>query len=143
VSRPMPAFDRFDIAQHEAAHVVVGVSLGLRLYEAALTLRPGETWGGHCWFPRGHNEALAIMYAAGIAWERALRNGRSPIDAKLCRALVSSRHAVQTCVRAAGAIIATSSAIHTRVTRALLDQNLRGRDVEAIARGERPGVDDL
>lgn len=130
-----------DTAQHEAAHLVVGVSLGLSLRRAVIEPAP-QDWQapGYCWFPRGVRRkrlALATMYAAGIAWENAIGNTEAETDARLCRELVGSLHDVTTCVKFAGALLVTLAPIHTRVTRALLDRDLSGRDVVRIARGER------
>jgi hypothetical protein len=132
---------RLRTAQHEAAHVVVGVALGLRLREACLrvTAWPDGTWSaGHVTFPSGPREALAIMYAAGIAYERAAR-GRvvyyQPDLAEL-RAIVSGRAGERACIRAAAAILEARASAHEAVTRALLERDLRARDITCIARGE-------
>ncbi len=133
-------------AQHEAAHVVVGCALGLRLARAALApapeLEPNED--GAAWFavaPR-HRQAWALTVAAGIAWERAATGERHPHaasgDARLLRRLVRGRHARAALVRAAGAMLATLAPVHARVTRALLERDLGPADVAALARGERP-----
>jgi hypothetical protein len=52
-------------AQHEAAHVVVGVSLGLRLVRATV-LSPVPDELGFAEFYEGAREAFLLMYAAGL-----------------------------------------------------------------------------
>lgn len=129
------------VAQHEAAHVVVGVALGLRMRAAVLEpARPGFTQSGYAWFPTGarrKREALALMYAAGVAWDRAVGDRFTATDTRLVRAYVSGRHGVESCVRAAAAMLAGLGPAHARVTRALLERDLSGADITALARGER------
>ena len=135
-----------EVAQHEVAHVVVGVALGLRMDRAALApapdLDPHE--GGAAWFrvERRHRQAWALTVAAGVAWERAVTGQRWPHgsseDARILRRLVRGRHAREALIRAAGAMLATLAPVHARVTRALLERDLTARDVAALARGERP-----
>lgn len=134
-------------AQHEAAHVVVGVALGLRLVDVRVT--PDDPhWHGEATFREHHwarsgarRTALALMCAAGVAWERAVDPHRGRYTAASDRAelrkLTRSRHDVESCVRAAGAMLATLGPAHARVTRALLERDLSGADVAALARGER------
>lgn len=138
-----------EIAQHEAAHVVVGVALGLRLREAVLrveTLPGGWEGHGYVWFRGVHGgrqrEALALMYAAGAAWDEAVGGELSEADERLVRGLVSSARGVRVCVHAAGAMLAGLGVAHARVTRALLERDLRGPDISALARGERLARDD-
>lgn len=132
-------------AQHESAHVVVGVALGLRLLRASVgRVREGKyVLAGYAWFhSRGSDvrrrEAWAMMYAAGIAWDRALGlpSVHSSLDLRELRKITSGRHGVETMVRAAGAMLAGLGPIHARVTRALLERDLSGSDLAAIARGE-------
>jgi hypothetical protein len=124
------------VAKHEAAHVVVGVASGLKLKHA--TINPTDGLAGYAWFhgnPQGpHREALALMYAAGVAWE----NGRSPVDRALLRSVCSGRHAELALIRAADCILIVRGALIDRVAQALLHTGtLTGSDVAAIARGER------
>lgn len=136
------------IAQHEAAHVVVGVALGLRLRKAVIgltTLRNGGTLEGYCWFAgppadrrSRDREALALMYGAGVAWEMAV-NGplyRRADDAQFCRELCNGRSGYTAIVRASAALLSALAGPHARVTRALLERDLRGQDIAALARGE-------
>lgn len=132
-----------ETAQHEAAHLVVGVALGLRLRRAVVEPAPRPDWTapGYCWFPvRGYTlrkrSALALMYAAGMAWEAGF--GRPSItDARLCRQLVTSRQDVYALEKAARAMLIELAPVHKQVTRALLDRDLTGVDVARLARGER------
>jgi hypothetical protein len=135
---------RLEVASHEAAHIVVGVALGLRLRRAsALPWAEGE---GYCWFPLPANRrtwADAVLTAAGVAWERAVapsvRDDEGPQRADWAELLEAtpSRHDAETCVRAAAAILAGLGAVHARVTRALLERDLTGADVAALTHGER------
>jgi hypothetical protein len=78
------------------------------------------------------------MFAAGLAWDKAVRDPReNRADRAAVLQLVSTRHGLDTCVRAAGAMLASLGAVHARVTRALLSRDLTGADVAALARGER------
>lgn len=140
-------------AQHEAAHVVVGVALGLKLgrASAARWALDGVACEGYCWFPLppGRREwADTLMRAAGVAWERAIAPAVADPDGPQCDdwaeilAYVPSRHDAETCVRAAAALLAGLGAAHARVTRALLERDLGPDDIAALARGERPSADD-
>lgn len=123
-----------DIAQHEAAHVVVGVSLGLRLRKAVIAT--AHDYHGFAWFTlHGSRMSHALMYAAGVAWDHAVQD-HSPCDAALCRELVKTDADVRTCVRVASFILSSRCVVHNRVTRALLERDLNARDIAAIARGE-------
>ena len=137
------------VAQHEAAHVVVGVALGLRLGRASAL--PWAEGDGFCWFPLPPGRrtwADAVTGAAGVAWERAIAPtvaddvGVQRADwAELLEA-VPSRHDAETCVRAAAALLSTLGGLHARVTRALLERDLGPEDIAALVRGERPSADD-
>ena len=131
------------VAAHEAAHVVVGVALGLRLRAAAVGLeREGRTWyEGFAWFHAAPSRRIAdaVSFAAGVAWDRALGEAphSSSEDYRLCRELCTSRHDVETCVALAAAILSARRTAHRRVTRALLERDLTAQDIAALARGER------
>ena len=133
-----------DIAQHEAAHVVVGVALGLRLRAAVVGARAGRIDGvpvdGWAWFHGGarRREAIAVMTAAGVAWDRAVGAPawRASLDLRGVRELTSGRHGVATAIACAAAVLSARAAAHARVTRALLARDLTGDDLAAIARGE-------
>lgn len=139
-SRPL------DVAQHEAAHVVVGVALGLSLCRAVLeqtNLGNGWVRYGYVWFDwRGPAEGIAMAAAAGIAWDYA--SGVEPYahgDRQVMRHVSIRPRGIPVYVRAAGAILAQLGAIHGKVTRALLDHDLTGAHVQALARGERLSAD--
>lgn len=138
-------------AQHEAAHVVVGVALGLRLREARLEeseRRRARGWVDLGWtefYGGGPHDAWILMYAAGVAWERMLGGARAEEYASGDLALmrrygVRSKSGVSCLIRAAGALLREVAPAHTMVTRALLERGELGpTDVEAMVRGERPG----
>jgi hypothetical protein len=134
-------------AQHEAAHVVVGVALGLRLREAAIGEGSGHGapgWLGYTLFdvPRSARMAWVLTLAAGVAWDRAVGDVPAPDgDTRLLRRLGYRGRAVGALVAASGAMLAGLGAAHARVTRALLERDLTGADIAAIARGERPDDD--
>ncbi len=147
------------VAKHEAAHVVVGVSVGLKLREAVIGIGPwsnGLIRLGYAWFDepvRGRKEAFALMTAAGIAWDR-VAGPMSPADLAqlaavgcevkeslggdepLLREYTSGRHGAEACIRAAGSMLTDLRGAHVKVTRALLTRDLKGADIETIARGE-------
>jgi hypothetical protein len=137
------------VAQHEAAHVVVGVALGLKL--GRVSALPWADGDGYCWFPLPPGRrawADAVTGAAGVAWERAVApavgdaEGRQSADWAELLAATPSRHDAETCVRAAAALLAGLGGLHARVTRALLDRDLGPEDIAALARGERPSADE-
>ena len=132
-----------DVAQHEAAHVVVGVSLGLILSRATALPKSGD-YQGCTWFESQYNRrsAFATMFAAGIAWDSALglHPRWSSWDRKHVRDHCASRHDVYTHIRAAGALLTQLSAPHALVTRALLERDVTGADIARLARGGR--IDD-
>lgn len=133
-----------ETAQHEAAHVVVGCAVGLRLDVATV----GEAWNGGelvaggSWFrgvcgPR-RREAWALMLAAGPAWDRVIGapTWHSLYDRRELRRLVSGRHGLETMITAATALLAGLAREHAQVTRALLERDLTGADLAALCRGE-------
>lgn len=125
-----------EVCRHEAAHVVVGVALGLRLRKAVIG-REGDALG-YAWFTNhGSNMAHAIMFAAGVAWDRLCNEGNSSEDAKLCRELVADDVTARTCVRVATVMLAGLLPAHARVTEALLEKDLNAKDIAKLARGER------
>lgn len=131
-----------NVAQHEAAHIVVGVALGMRMRRAVLEAEPGWTWSGGVWFDgrSSTTEAWGLMLAAGCAWELAtaghMRGARG--DLAVLRSMgVHTRPRVRALATASGAMLAGLGVAHARVTRALVERDLSGRDVVALARGER------
>src|SRR6478609_9003025 len=119
---------RLVTAQHEAAHIVVGVALGLRLHSASIT--PADDYYGFVWFPWGGTKlADSLTLAAGVAWERAIGStqGYERDDLAQLRQLQRSASGVRAAVRAAGAMLSSLGPVHARVTRALLERDLTGR----------------
>jgi hypothetical protein len=145
---------KLEDAQHEAAHLLVGHLAGLRLREAVLANTRGVTRGEYVTYARGYvtfhahmirdREALALTYAAGVAWE-SRRSKRATIAASGDRAaafeLGVTRTSFRACVRLAGALLRTHASLHAAFTRALLERDLRQTDVDALVRGE--GLPDL
>ncbi len=149
------------VAKHEAAHVVVGVALGLKLREAVIGVGPwpgGLVRLGYVWFGdpgKRRKEAFSLMTAAGVAWDRSvgalsksdLRQIAKAVGCEIDEPLssgdyaillenTSGRHGAEALIRAAGALLTDLHIAHDRVTRALLTRDLKGKDIETIARGE-------
>ena len=125
---------KIEDAQHEAAHVVVGIALGLRLVSA--TIKPGPGSLGMTTFLVGKSDRIAdlLWTAAGLAWER--RNGdmlhalSDVVD--LRRAGIKGTRQLQVLERAAWAILESRPGIHARVTRALLEGDLDHKSARAL-----------
>lgn len=131
----------YAVAQHEAAHVVVGVACGLRLKAAIVGARAGAGLDGVVLFRGGHHrhhEAWALMFAAGIAWDRIAGNPAwwSRCDRAALGEFTSGRCGAEVVVRAATAMLWGMRREHARVTGALMARDLRGEDIAALARGE-------
>lgn len=132
---------RFDVAQHEAAHIVVGVAVGLRVRRAILGDRVNHgTWKvwGCVWFD-DRNAApmqLSLAYAAGVAWDRSLGE-ESEGDFEILRKMRYTRREIDALVLASSALLAGRMPLHTRCTRALYDRDLTAVDVARLAAGER------
>lgn len=132
-------------AQHEAAHVVVGVALGLRVFRVSIYPRPGrprgETEVGYSdWEPKPWpREAGLIMTAAGVAWERRCGDLEwAAWDLKDLRAAgVRGNARLVALERAAWAVLMSRAGLHARVARALLEGPITARDVARMIRGER------
>ena len=123
-------------AQHEAAHVVVGLALGLRLSCVWIGRAAGETYGWTEWepepFPR---EADLIMTAAGVAWERRVGDLEWAGDdlRYLRRKGIKGRSRLVALERAAWALLEGRAAAHARISRALLEaRDLNARAVKAL-----------
>ncbi len=131
-------------AQHEAAHVVVGVALGLTVRE--VVVHPGRrpVAGMHAYTGFdgrfGTIEGFGLMFAAGIAWEREV-NGSDVHALGDLRALrgqsIRTPRQVDVFVRAAWSLLRDLEREHARVTRILADRDLTRADVAALTRGER------
>lgn len=128
-----------DIEAHEAAHVVVGIALGLKLRHA--TARPSHIEGalGFAWFQSsGHPAAHALMYAAGCAYERSVGGvWLGTWDERYCREHLPGRGGFQAAVRAADAMLRGLHAEHVQVSLALRRRDIGPSDVLRMARGER------
>ncbi len=125
-------------AQHEAAHVVVGVALGLRLREAVIGEAEvaGERLEGYAWFPGANRLDWGITLAAGVARSRAHgAEGDARLDLAELRRLRFSARNVESLVIAAWAILTERSEAHARVTAALLQRDLVESDIALIAEG--------
>jgi len=137
------------VAAHESAHVVVGIALGLRLRKVVVKVESEGEWisGGWCWFTNGGSSlAHAIMYGAGVVWERA--HGReSPLDYRYMLeelkvympndSSIKQNVETRTCLRLAGLLLRNHGKAHRQVTKALTERDLTDKDIRAIARGEK------
>jgi hypothetical protein len=122
-------------AQHEAAHVVVGVALGLRLSRVWLGRDRRGTFGFTEWEPKPFwREADLIMTAAGVAWERRVGEIEWAGDdlRHLRKCGVRGNLQLTALERAAWAILESRPGIHARVTRALLEGDLDHKSVRAL-----------
>lgn len=133
-----------EMAQHEAAHVVVGCAMGLRLREVIVRVHwdPAERQyvGGVTCFDGRHGTRIAweLMGAAGIAWSKI---AGCPwqwyrYDMRDLKRTVRSKRGRDAVIRASMAVLRTLPREHARVTRALLERDLSGGDIAAMARGE-------
>jgi hypothetical protein len=132
---------RYDVAAHEAAHIVVGVATGLRVRRAVLGDEPNHgDWRtyGAVWFYDRHAPvlSLSLAYAAGCAWDRMLGE-ESAGDFELLRKMRYTRREIDALVLASSAILSARMPVHRRVTAALYERDLTGRDISRIVSGER------
>lgn len=131
-----------ETALHEAAHVVVGTAVGLRLDKAIVGAHAGRDIAGAAWFKGGpgkrRREAWALMYAAGIAWDRITHapSWWALYDARALRRLSTGQHGAEAYIRAATALLAGLNAEQARIARALLTRDITSTDLDAMARGE-------
>lgn len=119
-------------AQHEAAHVVVGLALGLRLSRA--TIKRDGDWLGYVEFHAGAREAELITWAAGVTWERRCGDLKyaSGDLALLRRARVKGNARLLVLERAAWAILSSLTEEHAAVTHALLDGDVTTRSLARL-----------
>jgi len=130
------------VAEHEAAHMVVGLALGLRFKRAAVEDFEWRGWqaGGFTWFAGGPRTRLAsgVMSCAGIAWES--RQGGVPEyadgDRKLAREWLASMHDVRAATRIANEILTSRKRIHRTLAHRLCEAPLGPRDVARLVRGD-------
>lgn len=131
----------FDAAEHEAAHVTVGLALGLRLRKAALghTVIDGADVHGYTWFGGGNRQGFArtIMYCAGIAWESrpsgTLWHAR--YDEMYARKFFTSKHDLASGVRIAREMLEGRRRAHARIASELCDRDLSQVDIERLVLG--------
>lgn len=131
-------------AWHEAAHVAVGVSLGLRLKKAVLGDYAGNVVGythfATTWWGGRRRLALALMYAAGVAW--CAMSGRSKTEARgdvqRMRELGFSEHDRKILAGTARAYLESRDGqkAHRRIAEALTERDLTGADVARILAGD-------
>jgi len=130
-------------AQHEAAHAVVGIALGLRLFKIAIypDAKIGEDGGETVWYADPwHREAVILMYAAGVVWERRICGKRrhASLDVAELRRLRVTGKRLTACERAAWAVLSERHALHTRIVRALVERDLTAADVRHV--GHTPTI---
>jgi hypothetical protein len=124
-------------AEHEAAHVVVGLALGLKLRKATIRPTPHGKSGialGYVWFYSGRKYlAQAIMCCAGVVWdERSGFDVDTVGDLATAKKLVS-RGDVATCMSIARELLDGRRRLHARIASELCDRDLSGADVDALA----------
>jgi len=130
-----------ETAQHEAAHLVVGRALGLRPLRAVLDGPDDDEAGFVEWLKRPwYVEAVRLMFAAGVAWERRCGDlEKAEYDLVELRATgVRGNGRLVALERAAWAILAERHALHAKITRALYERDLTERDIRALAKGQFP-----
>jgi hypothetical protein len=138
----------FAVAQHEAAHICVGLSVGVRLIRKAEVcsytaadlegVGPAEDLGG-VWFLTRSDPASALTFAAGIAWDKAQGHRVWPNfgDDALLRQIAPSVSDRRAYVRAASAILRALGPEHEALTAALLERPLTHADAMSVARHAR------
>ncbi len=124
-------------AEHEAAHLVVGLALGLKLKRAFVRRADlnGVAVDGLVWFSGFARRKLAqgVMACAGIAYERRIKRvGFTWYDEKFARECFSSRSDLETGVRLAREILDCRRRAHTRLAVELCDRDLTARDIAAL-----------
>lgn len=124
-------------AEHEAAHLVVGLALGLKLKRAFVrrATYEGILIDGLVYFNGYARRRLAVgvMACAGIVWEARLgRKGLDWVDAKLARDCLTSAHDVKVATNLAREILDGRRRLHARVASELCDRDLGPADVERL-----------
>lgn len=130
--RRAPLSRKIQDAQHEAAHLVVGLALGLRLRRATIK-RDGDLLG-YVHFHDGPREAELITWAAGLAWERRFGDlEHAAGDLALLRsARVKGNARLRALERAAWCVLESRADVHERVARALLDDDVTAASVSRL-----------
>lgn len=129
------------VAEHEAAHVVVGLALGLKLGRASTTPSVEPNVGlvhGSVWFREGRGRmAMGIMFAAGRAWEQ--RAGGTLWwawrDTELARRYLIGPANLKTAVKVAREILDGRRRVHAKIASELCDRDLTSADIEALILG--------
>lgn len=100
------------------------------------TIRPDDGSAGYVEWCGSSRESWALMFAAGVAWERRVGDLENAIyDLEELRKLrVRGNAAVAALERAAWALLETRASQHARITRALLEGDLDHRGVMALFR---------
>ncbi len=127
-----------DVAAHEAAHVVVGLAVGLSLKYVLIATPGNEAAGLTLWNSDGSDIGYAIQYAAGVVWDEMSLQGYSRDDARLCRKHVDYQADVNVCKRVAKALLLSRKVAHQLITKALLAADhyrLTGADVRNLIKG--------
>ena len=129
---------RADVAEHEAAHVVVGMALGLPFRAAKVG---HEVWKdfeilGYTWFGGRCKVAHGVLACAGIVWERKFGRNRvhASADRQNARGYLGS--GVRTGCKLANEILVTRTEILGRVARELCDRDLGPKELAAMVVGE-------
>lgn len=130
----------YGVVAHEAAHVVVGVALGLRLHSACVRAwyANGTKRDAWTWFPYTSPVSDALVTAAGVAWSNACGDTLGYLDARALRGVAKKRRDFDAYVTAAAAILESRATAHARVVRALLEHDLTHADIERLAIGVAP-----
>ncbi len=124
-------------AEHEAAHVVVGCALGLKLKRAALQhARPEhDSSEGYTWFAPGRAYlAFGIMTCAGIAWESRVGGdlAYAVCDIRNAKQILRSAASVATSTKLARELLDSRRRLHARIASELCDRDLTAPDIEAL-----------
>jgi len=129
-----------DVAEHEAAHIVVGLALRLPFKAARLG---EERWRnltilGYTWFGGRCHIAHGVAACAGIVWER--RPGGRPDaaagDRRLARENLRTRAGIETGCRLAAEILSRRRGILEIVARELCDRDLGPAELAEMVLGE-------
>ena len=120
-------------AQHEASHVVVGVTLGLRLIRASA--RRGEGYLGitEFWLGAGDDLAFAVTVAAGVAHERRVKSRGHREDRAWLESRGYSAKNQRVLVKLAWEVLERRRAAHRAVTDLLVEREvITHRDVQEL-----------
>ena len=128
-------------AEPEAAHLVVGCALGLKLKRAFVRRQYDKDLkalvDGITYFSGFERRKLAfgIMACAGLAYERKINRGADHYasgDIKLARMCFSSLHDIEVGVKLARELLDGRRRLHARVASELCDRDLGPADIELL-----------